>query len=367
MPVPTRCAQACLTPLIGGDTKREPVEHQRGNRVGEAPVQEPSSAGNTNVMLQYVLRRVLALLPVLFVASSVIFCTLRLFAPISIVEQKLAESPGARDPIVRQRLEEEFGLDKPVHVQYVTWLWGAVRGDLGTSWSTGRPAVQQIVQALPVTLELALLAMVIAAAVGIPLGVFSAIHQNRMGDYLARFGVIIGLSVPNFVVATVLLLLPAMAWGWAPPLGYVPFWEDPGKHLVQMFLPLISLALAVSAAGVRILRSSMLEVIRLDFVRTARAKGLNDRQVVYRHALQNALIPAVTVLGLQLSITLGGSVVVEQIYALPGLGRLTLDAIQRGDFPQLQANVLYLLVIYLLVNLLVDLSYGWLDPRIRYR
>jgi peptide/nickel transport system permease protein len=318
-------------------------------------------------MLQYVIRRSLALLPVLFVSSAVIFCTLRLFAPISIVEQKLAESPGARDPAIRLRLEQEFGLDQPVHVQYATWLWGAVRGDLGTSWSTGRPAVQQIFQALPVTLELALLAMLIAVIVGVPLGVFSAIHQNKLEDYLARFGVIIGLSIPNFVVATVLLLIPAMVWGWAPPLGYVPPWEDLGKHVAQMVLPLISLGLAVSAAQVRILRSSMLEVIRHDYVRTARAKGLNERQVVYRHALQNALIPAITVLGLQLSVTLGGSVVVEQIYSLPGLGRLTLDAIQRGDFPQLQANVLYLLAIYLFVNLIVDVSYGWLDPRIRYQ
>lgn len=317
-------------------------------------------------MTDYIIRRLLALIPVLFGASLIIFFALRLFAPIDIIEETLAESPGAGDPVVRERLRQEFGLDAPVHIQYVRWVWGAVRGDLGTSWSSGRPVFQQVMEALPVSLEIAFLSMIIAVIVAVPLGVIGAVKQNTGFDYMSRFVAVVGLSVPNFVIATVLLLGPAMTWGWAPPLGYAPPWEDLGKHATQMFLPLVSLGAAVSATKTRILRSSMLEVLRNDYIRTARAKGLRENLVIYRHALRNALIPAVTVLGTQLGFTLGGSVVVEQIYSLPGLGRLTLSAIQRGDFPQLQANILYLIIIYLIVNLIVDISYAWLDPRIRY-
>lgn len=317
-------------------------------------------------MTEYIIRRLLALIPVLVGASAIVFFSLRLFAPVDIIEETLAESPGAGDPVVRERLRQEFGLDKPIFEQYALWVWGAVRGDMGTSWSSGRPVFKQIMEALPVSLEISLLAMIIAVIIAIPLGVISAVKQNTGFDYGSRFFAVVGLSVPNFVIATVLLLGPAMLWGVAPPLGYAAPWEDIGKHATQMFLPLVSLSAAVSATKVRILRSSMLEVLRNDYIRTARAKGLQERFVVYRHGLRNALIPAVTVLGTQLGATLGGSVVVEQIYSLPGLGRLTLAAIQRGDFPQLQANILYLLIIYLLVNLIVDISYAWLDPRIRY-
>ncbi len=366
-------------------------------------------------MTEYIIRRLLALIPVLLGASAIVFFSLRLFAPIDIIEETLAESPGAGDPVVRARLRQEFGLDKPLIPclmleaqprpgddvvpkagqciwgaawgalrgergpeesltgtlilepgQYFRWVWGALRGDLGTSWSSGRPVFQQIKEALPVSLELSLLALLLAVVVSIPLGVLSAIRANTSFDYGARLVAVIGLSIPNFVIATILLLFPAMTWGWAPPLGYAPAWEDFGKHATQMFLPLLSLGAFVSATKVRLLRSSMLEVLRNDYIRTARAKGVREQLVVYRHALKNALIPTFTLFGLQVGTTLGGSVVVEQIYSLPGLGRLTLAAIQRGDFPQLQANVLYLLVIYVVVNLMTDISYAWLDPRIRY-
>ena len=334
-------------------------------------------------MTEYIIRRLLALIPVLLVASAIVFFSLRLFAPVDIIEETLAESPGAGDPIVRERLRKEFGLDKPLLPffkiedgqftvdptepgQYVSWLWGAVRGDLGTSWSSGRPVFQQIMEALPVSLELSLLALIVAVVISIPLGVLSAVRQDTAFDYTARFFAIIGLSIPNFVIATVLLLVPAMTWGWAPPLGYAAPWEDLGKHATQMFMPLVSLGAFIGATKVRLLRSSMLEVLRNDYIRTARAKGVREQLVVYRHALKNALIPTFTLFGLQIGTTLGGSVVVEQIFSLPGLGRLTLAAIQRGDFPQLQANVLYLLVIYVTVNLITDISYAWLDPRIRY-
>jgi peptide/nickel transport system permease protein len=318
-------------------------------------------------MAEYCIRRILALIPVLLGASAIIFFCLRLYAPVDIVEEKLLNSPGAHDPVVRERLRQEFGLDRPIHVQYVTWLWGAVRGDLGTSWSSGRPVVQHIVETLPVTFEITFFAMLIAVIMGVPLGVISAANRGSWFDYASRFFAVLGLSIPNFVIATVLLLGPAMLWGWAPPIGYAPPWENLAKHLTQISLPLLALAASVSATKVRILRSSMLEVLRNDYVRTARAKGLVEGRVVYGHAFRNALIPAVTVLGTQLGATLGGSVVVEQIYSLPGLGQLTLSSILRGDFPQIQACVIYLLVVYLFVNLLVDISYVWLDPRIQYR
>lgn len=317
-------------------------------------------------MTEYILRRLLALIPTLLVASLIVFFTLRLFAPVDIIEETLADSPGAGDPVIRERLRAEFGLDKPIHIQYVNWMWGAVRGDFGTSWSSGRPVMQQILEALPVSLELTIINLVLAVIIGVPLGVISAVNQNSKLDYASRFFAVFGLSVPGFVIATVLLLTPAMVWGWAPPLGYTTAWENLQKHALQMFLPVFSLSFSVAATKVRMLRSTMLEVLRMDYVRTARAKGLMERVVIFRHALKNALIPVVTILGTQVSFSLGGAVVIEQIYSLPGLGRLTLAAIQRGDFPQLQANVLYLLIIFLVFNLIVDVSYGWLDPRIRY-
>jgi peptide/nickel transport system permease protein len=318
-------------------------------------------------MRQYVTRRLVALIPALILASTAVFFTLHLLAPVDIVLQSLGETPGAGDPVLRQRLMSEFGLDKSPLERYALWITRAAQGDLGTSWSTGKPVVANIAAALPVTIEVALLATILACLVATPLGVLSAVRQDTWVDYLSRFVAVLGISVPNFVVATLLLLGPAMLWGWAPPLRYAAPWENPGVHLVQIALPVVSLGAVLAATQVRIQRSVMLEVLRNDYLRTARAKGLREGSVVYRHALRNALIPVVTLLGTQFGLTLGGAVVIEQIYSLPGLGRLTLTAIQRGDFPQLEGNVLYLLLIVLLVSLIVDVSYAWLDPRIRFR
>ena len=318
-------------------------------------------------MTEYIIRRLLALIPTIFLASALLFFVLRLFTPIDIIDEMMDETPGADDPVVQARLRAEYGLDKPVYLQYLIWIWGGVRGDVGTSWTSGQPAMQGIIEALPVSLEITLISTILAVIIGIPLGVISAVAKDTWVDHGARFFAVLGLSVPNFVVATVLLLAPAMIWGWSPPWGYEAPWEDLGTHSLQMLLPVISLATVVAATKVRLLRSTMLEVLRNDYIRTARAKGLRERVVVTRHALKNALIPVVTILGTQISFTLGGTVVIENIFALPGLGRLTFDALILGDFPQLQGNVLYLLVIFLLINLIVDVSYAWLDPRIRYR
>jgi peptide/nickel transport system permease protein len=317
-------------------------------------------------VLAYALRRLLSAVPALLGGSAIIFLSLRILSPVDLIEQSLSEGAAAGDAVLRARLRSEFGLDQPLPVQYVSWLWGVVRGDLGTSWMSGRPVIENILSAVPVSLEITLLALALALLIGLPIGVLSAVHQNTWVDYVLRFVAVIGLSVPSFVVATVLLVAPSIVWGWSPPVGYKAPWENFGIHTVQMLLPLVALAVGVAAVQVRLLRSSLLDVLRNDYVRTGRAKGLAENTVISRHALRNCLIPMVTLLGTQVSFTLGGSVVLENIFSLPGLGRLTLAAIEKGDFPQLQANILYLLLIYLVMNLLVDLSYAWLDPRIRY-
>jgi peptide/nickel transport system permease protein len=318
-------------------------------------------------MIGYITGRLLASIPALLGGSAIIFFSLRLLAPVDIIGQSLSEGAGAGDAVLREQLRREFGLDKILPVQYANWLWGAVRGDLGTSWMSGRPVVENIAQALPVSLEITLLALILALLIGIPIGVLSAVHQNTWLDYLLRFVAVVGLSIPSFVVATVLLVTPSIMWGWSPPVGYKAPWENLSTHAIQMLLPLGALAIGVAAVQVRILRSTLLDVLRNEYVRTGRAKGLPEHLVISRHALKNCLIPVVTLLGTQVSFTLGGSVVLENIFSLPGLGRLTLMAIDKGDFPQLQANILYLLLIYIVMNLLVDISYVWLDPRIKYR
>ncbi len=315
---------------------------------------------------EYILRRIIGIFPVLLGGSAIIFFSLRIFTPVDIIEDSLSQGVGANDEVLRDQLRREYGLDKPMLVQYVLWLWGAVRGDFGLSWATGQPVADRIFQSLPVSLEITLLSIVFAIVIGIPFGILSAVRLNSWIDYLVRFIAVVGLSIPSFVVATVLLVAPSIWWGWTPPVGYKAPWEDMSTHMVQMALPLAALAFGVAAVNVRMLRSTLLEVLRNDFIRTGRAKGLTERMVVAGHGLKNALIPVVTIMGTQVAFTLGGSVVLENIFSLPGLGRLTLIAIDKGDFAQLQANILYLFLIYTIVNLLVDLSYAWLDPRIHY-
>lgn len=318
-------------------------------------------------MTSYVLTRVAAAVPALLIGSALIFFALRVLAPVDIIEQSLDEGAGASDPVLREQLRHEFHLDQPILVQYGSWLWGAARGDLGTSWMSGRPVIENIRQALPVSLEITLLALLVSLIVGIPIGVLSAVHQNTVVDYGLRFVTVIGLSVPGFVVATVLVVVPALLWGWSPPVGYKAPWENLPVHMAQMALPLLALTVGVAAIQVRLLRSTLLEVMRNEYVRTGRAKGLPEHLVISRHALRNCLIPVITLLGTQVSLTLGGSIVLENIFSLPGLGQLTLQAIDKGDYPQLQANVLYLLMVFLLINLVVDICYAWIDPRIRYQ
>ncbi len=312
-------------------------------------------------MRRYLVSRVAVMLPAAVLVSVFVFVLIRAI-PGDVVTLMLADS---KDEGEAQQLREKLGLDRPLVVQYGIWAGAALRGDLGRSLWTKNPVTEEIARALPVTIELSILAMLIAIALAVPAGLLSAFAQNHLADYVVRSVSIAGLSVPAFWLGTLYLMLPAIWFRWTPPTDYVPLLEDPVANLKQFILPALAVGYYLSAVTMRMLRSQTLEVLRQDFIRTARAKGLDDHVVMTRHALRNALIPAVSVVGTQTGVLLGGVVIIEQIFLLPGLGRLTLWAIQVRDYPQLQANILVVVLMTMLVNLLTDLSYGWLDPRIR--
>jgi peptide/nickel transport system permease protein len=314
-------------------------------------------------MARYIARRLLMAIPVLFVVTILIFGAVRVIP--GDVCRLVLQSPDVT-PDQCQRVYHDIGTDRPVVKQYLSWVGGILHGDFGKSNLTHRPVFGEIRRRANVTLELSILAGCFALALAIPMGVYAALKQDKLGDYITRFVTIGWLSMPSFWVGTMLITFPAKWWGYAPPVGYVNFWTDPLKNLQQVYLAAFSLGLALSATLARLMRSSMLEVLRQDYIRTARAKGLTDRVVLSRHAIKNAMLPVITLFGLQLGFLLGGTVVLESIFALPGLGTLLLDSVIRKDFTQLQGLVLFFSVIIIFINLAVDLSYAWFDPRIRY-
>jgi peptide/nickel transport system permease protein len=263
-------------------------------------------------------------------------------------------------------LRQKYALDRPVPVQYFAWLGRVVQGDFGESFFTGEPVLRSIISRLPVTLELTVIGILFAIVVGVPLGIVSAIRPGRFVDHAARVVGLLGISVPGFWLGTVLILLMSLRLGWLPSGRFVPLWEDPAENLRRMILPGLALGTAVAAVVMRTARSAMLEVVGQEYVRTARAKGLSNRLVLLRHALRNALVPVVTVIGLQAGYLLGGSVVIEQVFSLPGIGRLALQAITTRDYLLLQGTILFVALAFVLMNLLVDLLYARLDPRIGY-
>jgi peptide/nickel transport system permease protein len=313
-------------------------------------------------VLGHLLRRAGAVVPILGVVSVVVFSLIHL-TPGDPVRIMLREEA---DPATVATLRHQLGLDRPLPLQYLTWLGRAVQGELGRSIRTNQPVMDAIRQRAPVTLSLAMAALVVALAIGLPAGILAALRRNSVVDVVATLVAIAGVSLPSFWLAILLILVFSVALGWLPPLG----WVSPGRDLVawaqSLVLPAVTLGVAIAAVVMRMTRASLLEVLELEYVRTARAKGLGEHWVVLRHALQNALIPVVTVVGLQAGALLGGAVITETIFALPGVGRLLVDAIFQRDFPIVQGVVLFLAVNFLLVNLLVDLTYAWLDPRIRY-
>jgi peptide/nickel transport system permease protein len=318
------------------------------------------------LVLNYLFQRLLLAIPTLLGVTILVFVAIRA-VPGDAITAMLGTEAGLLTEAQRASLESYFGLDKSPASQYVSWLGNVLQGDLGYSVRLGQPVSSLILDRFPVTLELAFLSMVVAVAVGIPLGVVAAVYRNTPADFFGRLFALIGLAAPNFLVATVLIYVLSVYFGYLPNSGnYVGPTVAPFQNLEQMMLPALTLGLAFSASVMRTTRSAMLEVLNQDYVRTARAKGLREQVVVSRHALRNALIPVVTLTGIELGYLLGGTVIIEQIFALPGLGRLTLNAIAQRDYALIQGATLFIACVVVIVNLLVDLGYAAIDPRISY-
>jgi len=314
---------------------------------------------------KYFVRRLILAVPVLLLSSVIVFGLMRVMpGDALIVLMGESGNIGERE---LAKVRKDLRLDLPYHEQYLLWLWQMVSLSPGDSIFTGEPIGVSLKKAIPVTLELATLAMVLGLVIAIPIGVLSAVRQDSASDYTGRVVAVSGLSLPDFWLATLVITFAAIWFRWIPPIGYVSLWESPWRNLQQFLLPAAVLGFRLSAATMRMTRSTVLEVLREDYVRTAWAKGLEGRRVVYKHALKNALIPVVTIVGGQLATLLAGTVVVETIFALPGMGRLTVEAILFRDYPVVQTNVMLVAVTLVTLNLLVDMSYAWLDPRIRYR
>ena len=331
-------------------------------------------------MRAYVIRRLLLIIPTMFILTILVFLSVR-FIPGDTIDAMLGKVDFLVD-VDRKALERMLGLDVPGYVQYGRWIgvlptpdWvtgeshfkGLLQGSLGHSLLYGRfPVEEKIIGRLPVTIELGVMAIVIGLLIALPVGIYSAIRQDTAADYLGRSIAIIGMATPNFWLALMVMLYPALWWGWSPPLELVPFTEDPLGNLGVFIIPSVILGTAMAAATVRMTRTVMLEVLRQDYIRTAWSKGLKERVVIMRHAIKNALIPVVTLIGLQLPLLVGGSVIMENIFALPGLGRLMVNALQDRDYPVVSGVNLFFATAVVGINLMIDLIYRYLDPRVRY-
>jgi len=312
----------------------------------------------------YVIKRLLLNIPVLLLVSLIVFSLMRLIPGDAVIAQ--VGGTGNIPKSELQGLRKELGLDRPFVVQYAIWLGNALHGDFGKSLWTRGSTWGRLANALPITAEIAGLAIVVGILLAIPIGVLSATRQNTWVDYFGRLFAITWLSLPDFWLGTLVIVLPALWWKYHAPIGFVPFTKDPATNLEQILPPAIILGLRLSSTSMRLTRSSMLEVLRQDFVRTARAKGLTERATIIRHTLKNALLPVVTIIGGQLAFLAGGTVVLETLFTLPGMGQLTFASIGQRDYTQIQMNVMFLAVILLTANLITDLTYGWFDPRIRF-
>ncbi|HBP14971.1 MAG TPA: glutathione ABC transporter permease GsiC [Gammaproteobacteria bacterium] len=315
-------------------------------------------------MRAYIGRRLLALIPTLFFASLIVFISIRLI-PGDVIDLMLAQNDIVTGQD-RAKIEAALGLDQPVYIQYFRWIGDALSGDLGSSLWQNVPVTDQLLVSLPITFELGLLALIVALSVSIPIGVYSAMRQDTAGDYVARSFSLLMLAIPSFWLGTLVMVFPSVWWRWAPELEYIPFFDDPVTNLKHMIIPAILLGLSMSAVTMRMTRTMMLEVMRQDYIRTARAKGVGEKLLVVRHALRNGLIPVITLIGLQAPLLIGGAVILEQIFVVPGMGLLLLEAVFQRDYPVISGVFLVVGVGVLVINLLVDLSYGWLDPKVRH-
>jgi peptide/nickel transport system permease protein len=313
------------------------------------------------------------MIPTVILVSIIIFFSIRLL-PGDIVSAMMAQ-PGAEE-LDRDQIERQLGLDKPLLVQYGRWVGvvpqadgrfrGVLQGDLGISWWRRTPVVQLLAHRWPVTLQLGLMGILIAQLIALPIGVLSALRQDKWADYLGRSLAILCISIPGFWVATLIIVFPAIWWGYMPPIMFVPFTEDPIGNLSMLIMPSLVLGMVLCGMTMRMTRTMMLEVLREDYVRTAWAKGLSERVVVTRHALKNALIPVVTIVGLQMPYIIGGTVIIEQIFALPGMGRLIMSAALNRDYSLVSGIMFIFAIVLVLINLMTDLTYAFLDPRVHY-
>ena len=301
-------------------------------------------------------------IPSLVIATFIVFAMPRLI-PGDVVQLMLDERAYGKD---LEDLRAKLGLNRPIYVQYVEWLGRISRGQLGESLWTKRPVIEELLRRLPVSLELGGLALIFSIAMALPIGILGAIRQDSAADYAARSLAIIGLSIPGFWMATLVVILPAIWWGWSPPIQFTEWSVSPRAHVAQFVIPAFILGIASAAAVMRLTRTALLDVLRQDYVRTAWAKGAREASVVLKHSLKNALIPVVTILGIQIAQILGGTVIFESIFGLPGMGRFLFDAINQRDYPVIQGVNLLVVTMVVLLNLLVDACYAYLDPRIRY-
>lgn len=320
-------------------------------------------------MRAYVIRRVMLIFPNLLLLTMVVFLSVR-FIPGDVVDLLISEinTEGVMSyEEARVMIREQLGLDTPIHEQYWIWLTGVLRGDLGNSLRTHRPVTDEFVSKVPISIELGILSMLTGLILALPIGVFSAIRQDSLGDYAARTVAIVMMSVPGFWIMTMVIVFPAIWWNWLPSMDYIPFVQDPMGNLVQFIIPGFLMGASFSGGLMRVIRTMMLEVLRQDYIRTAWAKGLTERTVIVRHALKNALMPVVTIVGMGLPMLIAGSVVTEQIFNLPGVGRWLFDAVTRRDYPIISGMNLMMATLVLFCNLAVDITYAWLDPRVQYR
>ena len=320
-------------------------------------------------MRAYVIRRLLLVIPTLLILSMLVFLLVR-FIPGDVIDkmQDQMVTPGGGSFVIdREEMERRLGLDVPVPVQYGRWVGDILlRGSLGKSLYTREAVEQQILARLPVTVELGVMAIVIGLLIALPVGVYSAIRQDTLADYAGRSAAIIGLATPNFWLGTLVMIFPAIWWSWAPPMRLITFTEDPLGHLGMFLIPSVILGTASAAGTMRMTRTMMLEVLRQDYIRTAWAKGLKERVVIMRHALKNALIPVVTLIGMQLPLLVSGAVIMENIFNLPGIGRLMVNALNNREYPVVSGINLVFATMVVGVNLMIDLIYPYLDPRVRY-
>jgi peptide/nickel transport system permease protein len=314
----------------------------------------------------YLAKRLLLIVPTLFGVAAVVFLIMRVIPGDVTLLILGGDQTGRIDPQQLAAMRHQLGLDQPIAVQFGTWLWGVLRLDFGTSLWTGQPVIEEVLIRLPLSLEVAILATIVSVLLAIPLGMLAAVRQDTWVDYVIRVGSIGGQAIPSFWVGILVILFLVIYFGWGPPLEFTPPWVDPWANFQQLVWPVATVGYRYAAVTTRMTRSTVLEVLREDYIRTAWAKGLRERAVVIRHALKNAMLPVITLVGTEFAFLIGGLVVTETVFTLNGVGRFVVDAVAHRDYPVVQALVFLIALCFVVVNLLIDLTYAWLDPRIRY-